>query len=74
MLLLGADSDVSNTVSCISDKFNVSRPTVTSGLTFPPVNIGREHGMIRDFAMAKHEARGDDRESLHQFFIYLLIY
>ena len=67
----GSRSALSNTVSYICDKFNVSRPTVTSGLTFPPVQIGREHGMIRDFAIAKHEARGEDRESLHQILIYL---
>ena len=71
LVLDGSGSALSNTVSLIADKCKRSRKTITADILFPRVPADPVYGTIRDFAMAMHGARGNERENFNQILIHL---
>ena len=67
----GSRLALSNTLSLVCGKLNISRHAATRGPVFPRSPVGPVHGAIRDFALARHMARGDERENINTFLIAL---
>ena len=71
LVVEGSRSALSNTLSLVCGKLNISRHAATRGPVFPRSPVGPVHGAIRDFALARHMARGDERENINTILIAL---
>ena len=71
LVLDGSRSALSNTVSYIADKYSIGRDVVVCDLSLPRIPVGPVYGAIRDFAVARHGARGDERDHFDQVLAHL---
>ena len=73
LALIGSCSPLSSTISFIAEKHNVNRQRITCTRVTPPVSVGPMHGAIRDFAFARHMARGDERDHYTQILVDMCV-
>ena len=76
LVLCGSGSALSNSMSHISDVSGISRHRLCNfgnSRIFPLCGTSPLHGTIREFAMAKHSARGVDRDNFEEILIELCV-